>query len=150
MDWKNLSAILLFVLGLVVVWAAVNGKFTTATPAGPDPAVETLKAVARDAARELKRKEDEMFNAENVMNEQRGMTTDQSSKIKELLEIIGDLTRKIENLETENRELRKALKNALDDLDACRKKLNICKAQDAARRLEKQYCDMIPPSNLLR
>lgn len=150
MDWRNLSAILLFILGLIIVWAAINGKFTTSTPAGPDPDVEKLKAIAKKAADELRKKEDMMFNAENTMNEQRGLTTDQSSKIQELLDIINELSRKIDALEKENRALRKALKEALEDLDKCRSQLNICKAQDAARRLEKQYCDMMPPSNLLR
>jgi cell shape-determining protein MreC len=150
MDWRNLSAILVFLLGLVVVWAAANGKFTTATPAGPDPEVEKLRAIAKKTVEELRRKEDMVFEAENVMNEQRGMTMDQSSKIKELLDIINQLSRKIDALEKENEALRKALKEALEALDRCRSQLNICKAQDAARRLEKQYCDMLPPSNLLR
>jgi len=149
MDWRNVSAILMFVFGLIVTWAAINGKFTTSTPAGPDPVMEKLKDVATAATRELKKKEDDIFTAENVLNEQRGLASDQSAKIKELLDIIDELSRRIDALETENKELRKALKDALADLDECRRRLSICTAQDAARRLEKQYCDMMPPSNLL-
>ena len=150
MDWRNLSAILLFTLGVITIWAAANGKFTTVSPAGPDMECEKLKLLARQAVDELKKTEETIFENENMMNESSALVSDQSSKIKELMDVINDLSRKNAALEKENQKLRELLKNALQDIDTLRKRLSVCMAQDAARRLEKQYCDRVPPSNVLR
>ncbi len=148
-DWRNVSAVLGFLFGMIVVWAAMNGKFTTQQPVLENEPCEKLKVVAKNAVEELKRVEDAAFDYESAALESDAIRRDQRRASVDLLDNIGDLTRRIAELEKENAALRKALKDAMEAIDELRRRLSICNAQDTARRLEAQWCDTEPSGNSL-
>ena len=69
--------------------------------------------------------------------------------IDSLMEEINRLTQHIARLQDENTTLRKGLKEALEQLDLCRRELMQCKTREDARRLSRQYCETTPESNML-
>lgn len=149
-DWRNVATFFGFVFGLIVVWAAMNGKFTTQQPARDNEALcDKLKVVAKNAVQELRRVEDAAFDYESAALESDAIRRDQRRASVDLLDEIGKLTRRIAELEKENAALRKFLKDAMGAIDELRRRLSICNAQDTARRLEKQWCSMEPSGNSL-
>ena len=149
----NVVALAFLAFAMFVVIGAWNGKFSpkSAPPQFTDfPEAMRLTKELDEARAALKTTEDAKFLLENDSDILSGTTTDNNSKIRELLDEIGRLSAMINQLTDENKHLRELLTQLTKDFEALRKKLKLCEAQDAARRLERQYCKMETPSNLLR
>jgi len=149
----NAVALAFLLFFFVVIIGAWNGKFS---PRSPPPRFEDFPEALRltkelDATRAaLKKAEDTAFTMQNRGEILAGATQDDSGKIRELLDEIGKLTAMINQLTEENKTLRSLLEQLTKDFEKLREKYKLCQAQDAARRLERQYCTMETPSNLLR
>lgn len=136
----------------MIVVGAWNGKFSPRTEA--IPVTETkeyteLKSQLDTIREEAKVVSDDAFRYENAVGELAGARDDSISKIRELMETIGDLSEENNELRDENEKLRKMLRELSADFELLRKRLKICEAKEASRRIEKQYCDREPSSNLL-
>lgn len=152
-NWPWIGMILFLVFGAVVVWGAWNGKFSPERILSQDEACPELKRVQDQltvAKKALEQKEEMLFRYENLGSEQAAAVKDQGDEIQNLLSKIGDQSQKIHDLIQENETLRKALKQALEDLATCRGKLMQCKAVATAKRLEHEFCNMTPGSMVLR
>ena len=143
-------AFLLF-MALVVV-GAWHGKFSPRTRAIPVTETPEYKQLERDlvqAKADATASSDASFRYENAVGELTGVTEDWATKIRELMETIGKLSEENNELRDENDKLRTLLRDLSADFEELRKRLKICEARDASRRIEKQYCGMTPSSNLL-
>jgi chromosome segregation ATPase len=144
-----LAVLAFFAFVIVGAW---NGKFSPASrpPAFADfPEAIRLTKELEETRALLKKAEDGKFRLENETGVLGGAAADDNSKIQELLEQIGKLTAMINQLTAENRKLKELLKQLTKDFEAMRNKLKLCEAQDAARSLEHQYCNMKPGTNML-
>jgi len=153
LNWPWIAAVLFLVVLAWIVWGAWNGKFSAQVPLSQEkacPELRILKAQLDLAREDLKKKEDMLFRYENVGAEQAAAVQDHNDTIKDLLDKIGEYSAKMEELIRENETLRKALKEALEDLATCRGKLMQCRAMQAAKRLEHEFCNMTPGSMVLR
>ena len=150
---SNVVALAVIAFMTFVVLGAWNGKFS---PRAPAPKFQDFPEAARltqqlaETKAELKKAEDTTFRLQNQSDILGGAAVDDDAKIRELLEEIGRLTAMINQLTDENKKLRDTLSQLTRDFEKLREKLKLCEAQDATRRLERQYCGMDTPSNLLR
>ena len=150
---SNVVALAVLAFMAFVIIGAWNGKFT---PRSPPPKFEDFPEALQitkqleETKAALKKAEDASFRSQNDADILGGAAVDDNSKIRELLEEIGRLSAMINQLTDENKKLRDLLAQLTRDFEKLREKLKLCEAQDAARRLERQYCRMDTPSNLLR
>jgi len=152
-NWPWIAMVLFLLVGSIIVWGAWNGKFSGESPLSKGevcPELKTTRVQMELALQELRKKEEMLFRYENLGAEQAAAVKDQDDTIKNLLDKIGEYSAKMDELIRENDTLRKALKDALDDLAKCRGQLMQCKALATAKRLEHEFCNMTPGSMTLR
>jgi chromosome segregation ATPase len=139
-------------LAAMIVIGAWNGKFSPraeAIPVTQTKEFEELKKEMERVKEEAKQASDDSFRFENAVGELTGVRDDSAAKIRELMETIGSLSEENNELRDENEKLRKLLRELSADFEELRKRLKICEANEASRRIEAQYCIRDPPSNLL-
>ncbi len=140
------------ILMAMIVLGAWHGKFSPRTKAIPATETKEYKELERqlgEMTNEANASKDDSFRLENAVGELSGVRDDWASKIRDLLENIGQLSDENNELREENEKLRRLLRELSADFEKLRKRLKMCEAREASRRIEKQYCDMDRPSNLL-
>jgi len=149
---SNVVYLAFIALAAMIVLGAWHGKFSPRAEAIPVSQTKEYHAIERELEKvkeEVKLASDDSFRFENAVGELTGIRDDSTAKIQELLETIGILSEENNELRDENEKLRKLLRDLSADFEELRKRLKICEAEEASRRLEAQYCVRDPPSNLL-
>jgi len=149
-NWPFIFGTLIVVFSFFITWGAWQGYFSPVLPPPSDSStVTSLKREQEQLKTTIDAAKDTIFQHENDSSELLAKIADLQRALQMMMDEINKLTAKIAALQDENSTLRKGLKEALEQLDMCRKQLMQCKTQLDANRLEKQYCDRLPPSNLL-
>lgn len=149
-NWVFISATLFLAFFFYITWGAWQGYFSPVLPPPGDPVeVQTLRKEKEQLQTTVRAARDTLFDYENNTSENRAKISDLQRAIDSLMEEINRLTSHIARLQDENTTLRKGLKEALEQLDMCRRQLMQCKTREDARRLSRQYCETTPESNML-
>jgi chromosome segregation ATPase len=149
-NWVFIAATVFFTFFIYITWGAWQGYFSPVLPPpSAPPEVATLKQEKEQLQTAVQAAKDTLFTYENDSSELKAKIRDLQQALEYLMNEINALTEKLAALQNENATLRKGLKEALEQLDLCRKQLMQCKTREDARRLTKQYCETTPESNML-
>ncbi|MGA1564030.1 MAG: hypothetical protein ACO35C_05365 [Pontimonas sp.] len=148
-QWNVIFGTALVAFFFYITWGAWQGYFSPVLPPPEDPRADELQKETQQLKTTIQAAKETIFQHENDTSELLAKIADLQRQVQTLMDEINNLTSQIAALQDENATLRKGLKEALEQLDICRKQLMICKTQLDAKRLEKQYCDIQPSSNLL-
>ena len=149
-NWVFITGALFLAFLFYITWGAWQGYFSPVIPPIVDtPEKKKLQEEKETLQNTVQLAKDSIFGYENSSRELQARANDLERALQQAMNDINDLTTKIAQLQDENATLRKGLKEALEQLDLCRKQLMQCKTMIDAKRLEKQFCERVPSSNLL-
>lgn len=148
-NWKFIAATAFIAFFFYITWGAWQGYFSPVLPPPVDPTTEVLEKEKVQLKTTIQAAKETIFTHENNTSELLAKIADLQRALAFLMDEVNRLTTALAALQAENATLRKGLKEALEQLDLCRKQLMQCKTMLDAKRLEKQYCQIEPPSNLL-
>lgn len=153
LQWQPVMSTAFLGFALIVLYLAVNGKFSRKF-AIKLPLAGNCKPSTEDCS-ELKK---ELVKALAAVNEKQrrieeleAMNAELERKVQDLMNTINRLTLELDASRADATRYKASLKQALDELVACRRALTECKAKLLAKQVNDEVCKMAPENaNLIR